>query len=120
MPAYNAALTLERTYREIPLDIVDEVIVTDDASSDQTVAEARKLGLRTLVHEENRGYGANQKTCYTAALELGADVAVMLCTALGQTILSRPRLPIPPPGQIPFPQVYTGREHQPSAKTRAR
>jgi glycosyltransferase involved in cell wall biosynthesis len=78
MPAYNAALTLERTYREIPLDIVDEVIVTDDASSDQTVAEARKLGLRTLVHEENRGYGANQKTCYTAALELGADVAVML------------------------------------------
>jgi glycosyltransferase involved in cell wall biosynthesis len=78
MPAYNAARTLERTYREIPLDIVDEVVVTDDASSDETVAEARKLGLRTLVHEQNRGYGANQKTCYTAALELEADVVVML------------------------------------------
>ena len=78
MPAYNAARTLERTYREIPLDIVDEVVVTDDASSDQTVAEAHRLGLRTLVHQQNRGYGANQKTCYTAALELGADVAVML------------------------------------------
>ena len=78
MPAYNAARTLERTYREIPLDLVDEVVVTDDASSDETVEEARRLGLRTLVHEENRGYGANQKTCYTAALELGADVVVML------------------------------------------
>ena len=78
MPAYNAARTLERTYREIPLDIVDEVVVTDDASSDQTVAEAHRLGLRTLVHQQNRGYGANQKTCYTAALELGADVVVML------------------------------------------
>ncbi len=78
MPAYNAARTLERTYREIPLDLVDEVVVTDDASSDETVAEARRLGLRTLVHEENRGYGANQKTCYSAALALGADVVVML------------------------------------------
>ena len=78
MPAYNAALTLEKTYREIPLDLVDEVVVTDDASPDETVAEARRLGLRTLVHETNRGYGANQKTCYTAALELGADVVVML------------------------------------------
>jgi len=78
MPAYNAARTLEKTYREIPLDIVDEVVVTDDASSDETVSEARKLGLKTLVHERNRGYGANQKTCYTAALELGADVVVML------------------------------------------
>ena len=78
MPAYNAARTLERTYREIPLDLVDEVVVTDDASSDETVAEALRLGLRTLVHEQNRGYGANQKTCYTAALELGADVVVML------------------------------------------
>ncbi len=78
MPAYNAARTLEKTYREIPLDLVDEVVVTDDASSDQTVAEARRLGLRTLVHEKNRGYGANQKTCYAAALELDADVVVML------------------------------------------
>jgi glycosyltransferase involved in cell wall biosynthesis len=78
MPAYNAARTIEKTYREIPLDLVDDVVVTDDASHDDTVAEARRLGLRTLVHETNRGYGANQKTCYTAALELGADVVVML------------------------------------------
>lgn len=78
MPAYNAARTIEKTYREIPLDLVDEVVVTDDASSDDTVSEARRLGLRTLVHETNRGYGANQKTCYAAALDLGADVVVML------------------------------------------
>ena len=78
MPAYNAARTIERTYREIPLDLVDEVIVTDDASHDETVEIARRLGLRTLVHERNRGYGGNQKTCYTEALRLGADVIVML------------------------------------------
>jgi glycosyltransferase involved in cell wall biosynthesis len=78
MPAYNAARTLERTYREIPLDLVDEVVVTDDASHDETVREAQRLGLRTLVHEVNRGYGGNQKTCYTEALRLGADVVVML------------------------------------------
>ena len=73
MPAYNAARTIERTYREIPLDLVDEVIVVDDASHDETVEIARRLGLRTLVHERNRGYGGNQKTCYTEALRLGAD-----------------------------------------------
>ena len=78
MPAYNAARTIEQTYREIPLDLVDEVVVTDDASSDETVEVARRLGLRTLVHEKNRGYGGNQKTCYTEALRLGADVIVML------------------------------------------
>ena len=78
MPAYNAALTLERTFREIPLDLVDEVVVTDDASSDDTAAIARRLGLRTLVHGENRGYGGNQKTCYREALRLGADIVVML------------------------------------------
>ncbi|UCE85016.1 MAG: glycosyltransferase family 2 protein [Deltaproteobacteria bacterium] len=78
MPAYNAARTLERTVSEVPLDLVDELVVTDDASRDDTVAVARRLGLRTLVHEENRGYGANQKTCYAAALQLGADVVVML------------------------------------------
>jgi glycosyltransferase involved in cell wall biosynthesis len=78
MPAYNAALTIEKTYREIPLDLVDEVVVTDDASSDDTVEVARKLGLHTLVHEKNRGYGGNQKTCYAEALKLGADVIVML------------------------------------------
>jgi glycosyltransferase involved in cell wall biosynthesis len=78
MPAYNAAKTIERTYREIPLDLVDEVVVTDDASHDETVREAERLGLHTLVHEENRGYGGNQKTCYTEALRLGADIVVML------------------------------------------
>jgi len=78
MPAYNAAKTIEMTYREIPLDLVDEVVVTDDASSDETVEVARRLGLHTIVHERNRGYGGNQKTCYNAALELGADVVVML------------------------------------------
>ncbi len=78
MPAYNAAKTLEQTYREIPLDLVDDVIVTDDASGDETVKVARHIGLRTLVHATNRGYGANQKTCYTEALRLGADVIIML------------------------------------------
>ena len=78
MPAYNAAKTIEMTYREIPLDLVDEVVVTDDASSDETVEVAKKLGLRTLVHETNRGYGGNQKTCYAEALRLGADITVML------------------------------------------
>jgi len=78
MPAYNAAQTIERTYNEIPLDLVDEVVVIDDASADATVAVARRLGLRTLVHDTNRGYGANQKTCYSEALRLEADVVVML------------------------------------------
>ncbi len=78
MPAYNAAKTIERTYREIPLDLVDEVVVTDDASSDETVEVAKRLGLRTLVHPTNRGYGGNQKTCYAEALRLGADVVIML------------------------------------------
>jgi glycosyltransferase involved in cell wall biosynthesis len=78
MPAYNAARTIERTYREIPLDLVDEVIVTDDASHDETVEIARRLGLHTIVHGTNRGYGGNQKTCYAEALRLGADVTVML------------------------------------------
>ncbi len=78
MPAYNAAKTIRRTYEEIPLDLVDEVVVTDDASHDETVQITKRLGLHTLVHHENRGYGANQKTCYTEALRLGADVVVML------------------------------------------
>jgi glycosyltransferase involved in cell wall biosynthesis len=78
MPAYNAARTLERTVQEIPMDLVDEVVVTDDASDDATVTEAKRLGLRTLVHPSNRGYGGNQKTCYQEALRLGADVVVML------------------------------------------
>ncbi len=78
MPAYNAARTIEQTYREIPLDLVDEVIVTDDASRDETVEVAKRLRLRTIVHDFNRGYGGNQKTCYSEALRLGGDVVVML------------------------------------------
>jgi glycosyltransferase involved in cell wall biosynthesis len=78
MPAYNAERTLERTVSEIPLDLVDEIVVTDDASHDETVAVARRLGLHTLVHGTNRGYGANQKTCYTEALRLNADIVVMV------------------------------------------
>lgn len=79
MPAYNAGKTLEQTYAEIPFDIVDEVILTDDCSRDDTVALARRLGIReVLVHERNRGYGGNQKTCYNRALELGADIIIMV------------------------------------------
>ena len=79
MPAYNAEKTLEQTYREIPRDIVDEVILTDDHSQDDTVAEARRLGIKEIqVHDRNKGYGGNQKTCYNRALELGADIVIML------------------------------------------
>lgn len=78
MPAYNAAKTLERTFEELPHDIVDDVILTDDASGDHTTEIARRLGIVTIRHERNRGYGANQKTCYNAALERGADIIVML------------------------------------------
>ncbi len=79
MPAYNAEKTLERTYAEIPMDIVDEVILTDDCSKDQTIEEARRLGIKeVLVHANNRGYGGNQKTCYDRALAIGADIVIML------------------------------------------
>jgi glycosyltransferase involved in cell wall biosynthesis len=78
MPAYRAERTLRRTYEAVPRDIVDEVILTDDASSDGTATLARSLGIHTLVHEANRGYGANQKTCYAEAVKRGADVVVML------------------------------------------
>ncbi|HVO42219.1 MAG TPA: glycosyltransferase family 2 protein [Aggregatilineales bacterium] len=78
MPAYNAEETIESTYREIPREIVDEVILVDDASHDQTAALSQKLGIRTIVHPKNLGYGGNQKTCYRAALNCGADVVIML------------------------------------------
>ncbi len=78
LPAYNAALTLRRTYDEIPHDIVDDVILTDDASTDETVALARELGIHVVRHERNRGYGGNQKTCYAEALARGADIVIML------------------------------------------
>jgi glycosyltransferase involved in cell wall biosynthesis len=78
MPAYNAEKTLRKTYDDIPRDVVDDVILTDDHSSDRTVEVARELGLKTFVHDKNLGYGGNQKTCYREALKLGADVVVML------------------------------------------
>ena len=78
MPAYNAALTLERTYADIPHDIVDRIILVDDVSKDETVDVARQLGLDVIIHQQNKGYGGNQKTCYDAALEAGADIVVML------------------------------------------
>ena len=79
LPAYNAARTLRQTYDEIPFDIVDEVILVDDHSSDETIEVGRQLGIRHIIrHESNKGYGGNQKTCYDKALELGADVVVML------------------------------------------
>jgi len=78
MPAYNAARTLERTYADIPHDLVDRIILVDDVSRDETVDIARKLGLDVIVHRQNLGYGGNQKTCYDEALAAGADVVVML------------------------------------------
>jgi len=78
MPAYNAAATLERTLAEIPADSVDEIILVDDCSRDETAELARRLGLTVIVHKKNRGYGGNQKTCYQQALDCGADFIVMI------------------------------------------
>jgi glycosyltransferase involved in cell wall biosynthesis len=78
LPAYNAALTLAKTVADIPREVVDDIILVDDASTDHTVATARQLGLKVFMHEKNKGYGANQKTCYKLALELGADIVIMV------------------------------------------
>jgi glycosyltransferase involved in cell wall biosynthesis len=78
MPAYNAARTLSATYHEVPHEIIDEVIMVDDKSYDQTVEIARNLGISTIQHDRNQGYGGNQKTCYKTALERGADIVIML------------------------------------------
>jgi glycosyltransferase involved in cell wall biosynthesis len=78
MPAYNAAKTLERTYNDLPKEVVDKVILVDDVSQDETVEIAQQLGLDVVVHIQNKGYGGNQKTCYLKALEDGADIVVML------------------------------------------
>ncbi|RLA44159.1 MAG: glycosyltransferase family 2 protein [Gammaproteobacteria bacterium] len=79
MPAYNAALTLEKTYRELPFDIIDDVILVDDASTDDTCEVAASIGIKhVLKHDENLGYGGNQKTCYQHALALGADIVIMV------------------------------------------
>ena len=79
MPAYNAERTLEQTYREIPLDVVDEIVLVDDASKDNTSEVAKSLGIQHVIkHDNNKGYGGNQKTCYNKALSIGADIVVML------------------------------------------
>lgn len=78
MPAYNAAKTLEETHKEIPKKIIDKIILVDDGSHDRTVEKAKRLGIKTIVHPQNRGYGGNQKTCYTEALNEGADIVVMI------------------------------------------
>ncbi len=78
MPAYNAAKTLKKTVKDIPKGVVDEIILVDDNSSDKTVKVAKALGLEVITHPQNRGYGGNQKTCYTLALSRGADVVVMI------------------------------------------
>jgi len=79
LPAYNAALTLEKTYNEIPFDIVDDVILVDDKSKDDTIKKGKEIGIQHIVaHDENKGYGGNQKSCYKKALELNADIVIML------------------------------------------
>jgi glycosyltransferase involved in cell wall biosynthesis len=78
MPAYNAEMTLRCTYTEIPHEIVDAVVLVDDASKDHTVCVAQELGLHTIAHARNLGYGGNQKTCYKTAIEMGADIVIML------------------------------------------
>lgn len=78
LPAYNAELTLKQTFEEIPFDIVDDVLMVDDASTDNTAKVARELGIKTIIHQENLGYGGNQKTCYREALKTNADVIIML------------------------------------------
>lgn len=79
LPAYNASLTLEKTYNEIPMDLVDEVILCDDASKDNTIEVGKKLGIKHIIsHEKNKGYGGNQKSLYNKSLELGADIVIML------------------------------------------
>lgn len=79
LPAYNASKTLEKTYNEIPFNIVDEVVLVDDKSSDDTITVGKKLGIKHIVvHEQNKGYGGNQKSCYNKALEIGADIVIML------------------------------------------
>ena len=79
LPAYNAALTLKKTYDEIPFDVVDDVVLVDDFSTDNTVEVAKQIGIKhVILHEKNKGYGGNQKTCYDKALALGADIVIML------------------------------------------
>lgn len=98
MPAYNAAKTLRQTFDELPFDVVDEVLLVDDGSSDTTVELSRQLGLTTFLHKKNMGYGKNQKTCYREALKRGADIVVMVHPDYQYS----PRLVLPLAGMIAF------------------
>jgi glycosyltransferase involved in cell wall biosynthesis len=98
LPAYNAAITLARTVAEIDREVIDDVLIVDDASTDNTVLIAKELKLETIVHDKNRGYGGNQKTCYAAALARGADVVVMLHPDYQYS----PRLVVPLAGMIAY------------------
>ena len=98
MPAYNAAKTLRQTYSEVPLDIVDDVLLVDDGSSDETVQLARELGLTTFQHERNFGYGRNQKTCYREALRRNADIVIMVHPDYQYS----PKLIVPMAGMIAY------------------
>lgn len=98
MPAYNAAKTLQQTYSEIPKEVVDEVLLVDDGSSDSTVSLAREMGLTTFVHRENFGYGRNQKTCYREALRRNADVVIMVHPDYQYS----PKLIVPMAGMIAY------------------
>jgi glycosyltransferase involved in cell wall biosynthesis len=98
MPAYNAARTLQQTYSEIPLDVVDDVLLVDDGSGDETVAVARELGLTTFLHKNNLGYGRNQKTCYREALRRAADVIIMVHPDYQYS----PKLIVPMAGMIAY------------------
>ena len=83
LPAYNASETLQKTYNEIPFDIVDEVVLVDDNSTDETLQVAKELGIEHVVkHDQNKGYGANQKSCYKKALSLNGDIIVMLLSLI--------------------------------------
>ncbi len=103
MPAYNAARTLQQTYEELPFDIVDEVLLVDDGSSDETVEKAQGIGLTTFLHKRNMGYGKNQKTCYREALKRGADIVVMVHPDYQYS----PRLVLPLAGMIAFGEYDT-------------
>ena len=109
MPAYNAEQTLRQTYDELPHEYVDDVILVDDTSSDYTVKVAEELGIHTIVHKTNRGYGGNQKTCYREALKLGADVVVMVHPdyQYSPRLVSAMATMIPPDIMMPlWPRVF--------------
>ena len=109
MPAYRAALTLDRTYREIPFDLVDEVILVDDASPDNTIEIARNLGIKHIIrHNKNIGYGGNQKTCYAKAIDLEADIVIMLHPDYQYTPLLLPAI-ISIIGNELYPVVFASR-----------